>query len=131
MAHLDEPPPIQEGLAKLEHLIEIGDEELKAKREEIRNDDSKTDEEKADELSQLGHKAQAWEDEEHPGMNRSAERWLRRSHLGIPARREKALKTCNARLLVYWASFSVPGRPKTTQPQRHMGTIGWLYPAMG
>ena len=84
MAHLDEPPPIQEGLAKLEHLIEIGDEELKAKREEIRNDDSKTDEEKADELSQLGHKAQAWEDEEHPGMNRSAERWFRRSHLGIP-----------------------------------------------
>ena len=30
-----------------------------------------------------------------------------------------------------WASFSVPGRPKITQPQRHMGTIGWLYPAIG
>mgnify|MGYP001445825664 CR=1 FL=1 len=64
--------------------MQVKMQELKAKREEIRNDDSKTDEEKADELSQLGHKAQAWEDEEHPGMNRSAERWFRRSHLGIP-----------------------------------------------
>ena len=39
-------------------------------------------------------------------------------------------KTSN-QLKLKWVGILVAGQPEITQPQRHMGTIGWLCPAMG